>query len=201
VNERGQSLRRIKLKESGPPASVIVVADEGYGSQNTILNLGSVHYPIRVIVVCRQPENHGSIAALLYKYKGTLPSYSVFKPESELSIPDAMNAGLQFVNTPYFCVLRHDMIHMLTFEYAIAEMHRTGCACLHVKKYFTNRSAWSSVSEMRKPVWSTTAVMRQGGFKPAWANGVMDVEEDMARRIDEQKQRSVDAVLVFGTRS
>lgn len=185
------------------PITRIILVDELEAKfADTLYNMASNRYPnLTLVFVLPDPGWYKSAISAIACVKHMLPKHSVFRPKKRLNLIDGYAAGLQSVETPYFCLSQSgDLVHPLIFYRVAAEFDQEQHVYCEVGQGLVGGYNWT-LSWF--PTWldqfmvmKTDAVIKAGGFQRHGEHPYGAIWE-LQRKLYEQPGFVLNELLVY----
>lgn len=200
--DQDENIRLQRVEPSSGPSVIltaVVVASNISEAITALGTLAGVTCPLKIVVVCSDPEAYSELAWLPHNYQHIMPQCCLFKPNKPLDICDSMTAGFQKVKTTHFCVLgAHSMVHTLAFDCIGAELGRHDYDILTVKKLKMNEAGWVHYdTPALKPIWRTNYVLYTGGFRGDFPSVEAAEAHMLTKATADLSQGQLDALLFY----
>jgi hypothetical protein len=198
VSESGLLLRPVHPPREHVSFTVVVlVPSYEFSIIRTIASLANVHYDLKIVFVCFDPDMYEHLSNQLTQYKFVLPPFAIFAPKRKLTIREGVTAGLQDVKSEFVCLmLAGDMLHMCTFERLAAAVNERSAFCYTSRQLFVNSYGWALNQDRRKSVWRFDYLVQHADFLRQPVD-IHDFEQDIQIRVPKEQQFDLDDVLFF----
>lgn len=183
---------------TGAPITVIALMDDNKSIHyRTIAMLASIDYDdYEVVAVYDSPKTHEKYAGWIRSYDQVIPFRGIFKPKSQLTVQEAMLAGLQSTKTPYACVVSNgDILHPQSLGRAAAALQSPKIACCRAVGFRMNKAAWVTPYKRSRPdvelmVFDVAVASKLAGLPDtrhdaAWLWKIAWALDDQTRRLSE----------------
>lgn len=190
--------RHVPQAAAAPALSVVVLLHEvNINTHRLVVGLASMAHQLPLIFVCLDPQLPEYVATAVRRQPHMIEHYKVFKASKQLSVVDGMNAGMQSVRTPHFCVLHSDCLIHSQFPNWFATLDAHPRLTYMARQMTVDVNGWSTFSEKFKPVWSVQALVQARGFQ-CDAQSIREIECEALDRIGTDVVRWSESVLFWG---